>query len=490
MSATDPEGLVRTFLDCIRPSANQLPDPFCDEFTTLGASSERPLPARLRGLLARLTEDDRELTRTFVQRRGATTQEFITRRTYNSTAYDARVRELYRQVEADRSNLREHWYGGLSPDDRSAVDDLCLVVAGPVVRPYFPPSLPACLDAPLARLALEHAAIVRRAAAVRQECEESLPNRSLTNRTVVESILRGFAQVEGEATARLIGRWLRELTPEQAAAFDRTGPVGTELHTRSSPISNPPLAPSIPADLQAARDVVVQLVRWLDRTVAEFRGRGPTPTVKLPEGRDRIPGAIAELDRLIADAASKLAPVRGELDAVCQGVVSIAEEVVEFARNFSNSAASLAPESALPTWDVQVWLASAALELARYMNGITHGPQFIYRLTSGIDFEFTKAAMQRTRRKPCQTRVRCDPSDRSVWVDGKRLASGLAPEVYAYFTVLADQYPEPITFPEMQRRSTELEGVNQSRLKDKIPCQLVGIVWRSSNKGHVLRLPE
>src|SRR5205823_11160513 len=143
-------------------------------------------------------------------RRGATTQEFITRRAYNTTAYDARVRELYRQLEADRSGLREHWCGGLSPNDKAAVDELCLAVAGPVVRPCLPPALPACLHGPLARLALEHAAIVRRAAAARQEREESLRNRGLGNRRVVESVLRGFDQDEGEATARLIGRWLRE----------------------------------------------------------------------------------------------------------------------------------------------------------------------------------------------------------------------------------------------------------------------------------------
>jgi hypothetical protein len=246
----------------------------------------------------------------------------------------------------------------------------------------------------------------------------------------------------------------------------------------------------MPPDLQAARDAVVQLVRWLDRTVAVFRGRGPNPPVKLPEGRDRIPGAIAELDPLIADAESKLAPVRGNLNAVCQGVVSVAEEVVDFAKHFRTSATSLAPGGAETQLDVPAWLGIAASELARYGSGITHGPAFIYHLTSGIDFEFTKAGMQRTRRNPRQTRVRCGPSDRSVSVDGKRLASGLDPDVYAYFEVLADLYPEPITFPEMQRRSPELKGVNQSRLKTKIPRQLAQLVQTKPNKGHVLRLPE
>jgi hypothetical protein len=48
-----------------------------------------------------------------------------------------------------------------------------------------------------------------------------LANRGQRNPTVVESLLGGITAAEEEARSRLIGRWFRELTPGQAAAFDK-----------------------------------------------------------------------------------------------------------------------------------------------------------------------------------------------------------------------------------------------------------------------------
>jgi hypothetical protein len=81
-------------------------------------------------------------------------------------------------------------------------------------------------------------------------------------------------------------------------------------------------------------------------------------------------------------------------------------------------------------------------------------------------------------------------SDRSVYLDGERLAVGLDEDVFAYFAILADQYPSPITFPDMKKQSPDLQGVNQTRLKHKIPAKLADLVEIVQNKGHVFRLPE
>jgi hypothetical protein len=77
-----------------------------------------------------------------------------------------------------------------------------------------------------------------------------------------------------------------------------------------------------------------------------------------------------------------------------------------------------------------------------------------------------------------------------VYLDGKRLISGLREDVFAYFAVLADCYPDPITFPKMQKRAPELKGVNQSRFKVDIPKELAALVSRIPNSGHVLCLPD
>lgn len=86
-------------------------------------------------------------------------------------------------------------------------------------------------------------------------------------------------------------------------------------------------------------------------------------------------------------------------------------------------------------------------------------------------------------------RFRCEASDRSVHLDGKRLHEGLDEQVFAYMVALTANYPKPVPFPTMQQQSLALEGANQSRLKLKIPVKLNQLIERIPNKGHVLKLP-
>jgi hypothetical protein len=198
---------------------------------------------RLRGLLAQLAENDREIARVFDHQRGTVTQQFTSRGLFKSTACDSALRELYRREEADRSRSREQWYSGLAPADRAALDDHWLAIAGAVLHPLFPPELPASLHGPLARLALEDAVLARRFAARRDETEKSLIERRLGNRTVVVSILRGITGAEDEARSRLEGRWFRELTLEQQAAFDSYCPEFATASPKDSVPAPPSSAP-------------------------------------------------------------------------------------------------------------------------------------------------------------------------------------------------------------------------------------------------------
>jgi hypothetical protein len=88
-------------------------------------------------------------------------------------------------------------------------------------------------------------------------------------------------------------------------------------------------------------------------------------------------------------------------------------------------------------------------------------------------------------------RVVCHQSDRSVWLDGQMQWAGLDEDVYAFFVALADAYPDPITFPHMQKRSDMLNGVNQSRLKGKIKKikKLAKLFKPIPGKGYTLVLP-
>jgi hypothetical protein len=164
-------------------------------------------------------ERNAEITRVFVQERGKVTQEHISRGWSNSTVLDSKLQELSQKEEGRRSQLMEDWYRGLSDANKSAFNKHCLCIASTVLQSSFPSTFPDYLRAPLARLALEHAAISRRFATARQQTEKSGTDHAL-NHTVLESLLGGLALVEKEAKSRLLGRWFRELTEEQAAEFD------------------------------------------------------------------------------------------------------------------------------------------------------------------------------------------------------------------------------------------------------------------------------
>ncbi len=251
----DPVGLVGAFLDSIEPHADQLPDPFADGFTSSPPAGDLTLPVRLLGLLGQVAEEEKGIAHAFVRQRAAVLQDYTSRGLSNSTAYDGEVRGLFNRAEADRSGLHHRWYTGLSMDHKGAFDAFCLAVAGPVVRPFLPPSLPVCLHGPLARLALEYAAIVRRAAAVRREREERLVNCGLGAKTVLDSVSRSITNDREVAKSRLIVRWFCELTPEQEAAFDSPPVVqGGEL-TRPpaglGPVKAPP--PAVPAAKEGSK---------------------------------------------------------------------------------------------------------------------------------------------------------------------------------------------------------------------------------------------
>jgi hypothetical protein len=101
----------------------------------------------------------------------------------------------------------------------TAFDNHCLAISEAVLLPLFPPALSERLRGPLARLALEHAAIGRRYTAARDQAASSARSRGL-NPTLVTSQLAALTHDEEEAKTNLVDRWLGELTAEQAAVLD------------------------------------------------------------------------------------------------------------------------------------------------------------------------------------------------------------------------------------------------------------------------------
>src|SRR5262249_24100118 len=87
-------------------------------------------------------------------------------------------------------------------------------------------------------------------------------------------------------------------------------------------------------------------------------------------------------------------------------------------------------------------------------------------------------------------RVRCEESDRSVYLDGKRIVAEVELPLFRFFRVIAEAYPDPMAFKDIQRRTTGLYGKHPTRdLKDRLPSAIASLV-HSGKHGYFLKLPD
>ncbi len=85
-------------------------------------------------------------------------------------------------------------------------------------------------------------------------------------------------------------------------------------------------------------------------------------------------------------------------------------------------------------------------------------------------------------------RIRCELTGRSVSLDGREIASGLPTDVFHFFRVIAEHYPNPVRFRVIQDRAPGLNGKNQTRLRRHLPRKLASLVT-STPTGYLLELP-
>jgi hypothetical protein len=93
-------------------------------------------------------------------------------------------------------------------------------------------------------------------------------------------------------------------------------------------------------------------------------------------------------------------------------------------------------------------------------------------------------------------RVRCDPANNSVWVDGRQIVSDLTSEQFHFVSAVAKAYPDSITFNKIMNGNTQ--GKNQTRIKDAIndlarrampATHLDFIIKQPGGVGYRLNLP-
>jgi hypothetical protein len=90
---------------------------------------------------------------------------------------------------------------------------------------------------------------------------------------------------------------------------------------------------------------------------------------------------------------------------------------------------------------------------------------------------------------PRPARICCDESDRSVYLDGRRIAAGLERPLFGFVQQLAAAYPDRRTFKSIQASVGGLRGKHSTRdVVNRLPSQLQALI-DSTSHGYTLRLP-
>jgi hypothetical protein len=216
-SAFSSATFVREFVQMAGSKLEHLPSPY-DFSVAVVDNAKVKLQARIFGKLERLQTTEQAIAARFARQQGNWTQTCISRKHYKTTAYDAGSRELDILEENERSDARERWFCDLPDDDKAAFDQRCLILASAVFESEILEPLPLCLHGAIARLGFDAAEIAHTYKNVRSRIRQSVCDRGLTNPTVTSSLFNRIDEDEKTAISRLMGSWLRTLTPDQGAA--------------------------------------------------------------------------------------------------------------------------------------------------------------------------------------------------------------------------------------------------------------------------------
>lgn len=96
---------------------------------------------------------------------------------------------------------------------------------------------------------------------------------------------------------------------------------------------------------------------------------------------------------------------------------------------------------------------------------------------------------------PPPPRVRCDPGDNSVYLDGKQIVTGLKPEHFQFVSAVATAFPEIIPFKKIKQGKTK--GKNPTRIKiavnnrvrGSLPASHLDFIVGEDGLGYRLNLP-
>jgi len=277
--------------------------------------------------------------------------------------------------------------------------------------------------------------------------------------------------------------------PDRHTSRNATVPEGLRAWTDSVIARNEAVdgARGWPAAWKDWRRSVVALVCGLSAAIREFSdAQHSDPALQADPVRDLTSERFDLIDGLAAACDAAAGRVGGDWGEVSATLERVHADAVQLARSFRDRGQHLL--RATVNRDVNAvhrWLAGARLHVGPLESRLFYGNR-------DIDFEMNKAAQRRGRQNPRQNRLRCDPSDRSVWLDGRRLASGLEEDVFKYLEVLAERYPEPVTYGAIKKLVPTLPE-NQTRFNSVVDrlsrtfLKHIEVV-RKTGRGHLLAI--
>ncbi|MBM3982665.1 MAG: hypothetical protein FJ304_20820 [Planctomycetes bacterium] len=107
------------------------------------------------------------------------------------------------------------------------------------------------------------------------------------------------------------------------------------------------------------------------------------------------------------------------------------------------------------------------------------------RLRAELEMECSHLATEV--QQPAPKRVVCNPSDRSVHLDGNRIAEALTAQGYQFVEAIASAYPDPISFTAIMKGNRH--GKNPTRIYNSLPPVVRRLITSVSGTGYQLTPP-
>lgn len=229
--AIDPDELIRTAMFVARQYAGQISE------LPVGDPSRRNqprVPIKLRGWLPELHRREFDVEFEFTKKKNSLFNELKGKSSEGYSPHATLFWFLFRDEQELMAMRWGEWLAEMTHADRLALDELCLTILPTAARGQIESTMPTRLHGPVSRLIVEVAALTRRAAEARSPMALKFQGFARQKAGERRNLLEFLTEAEAGVRKKILERWLRELTPDQAAAFEGVPLPPTERRKKSN----------------------------------------------------------------------------------------------------------------------------------------------------------------------------------------------------------------------------------------------------------------